>query len=89
MNPVNGFQKERIALSWLRTQIILFGISIVMFRFALAHTSPTTYVTSILAMLVACACTLSRSNPIKFNVSTIIFLLALVYVWTTRSKVIS
>ncbi|WP_459682432.1 DUF202 domain-containing protein [Vibrio comitans] len=89
MNPANGLQKERTALSWLRTQVVLFGIGIVLFRLALAHTSPVIYVASILAVLVACVCTLSRSHLTKFIVSTTIFLLALAYLWTMLSKVIS
>ncbi|QIA65461.1 DUF202 domain-containing protein [Vibrio astriarenae] len=89
MNQVNGLQKERTALSWLRTQLVLFGIGIVLFRFALAHPNLIICVTSIFAMLLACACTLWRTDLAKLFVSTIIFLLALAYVWTMLGKVIS
>ncbi|WP_394243881.1 DUF202 domain-containing protein [Vibrio astriarenae] len=89
MNPVNGLQKERTALSWLRTQLVLFGIGIVLFRFALAHPSPIIFGTSIFAMLIACACTLWRSDLTKLLVSIIICLLASTYIWTMLGTVIS
>ncbi|QIA65627.1 DUF202 domain-containing protein [Vibrio astriarenae] len=86
MNQVKGLQKERTALSWLRTQLVLFGIGIILFRFSMSHANPIIFVASIFAMLVACSCTLSRSKYIKLIVSTVIFLLASTYILQMTSQ---
>lgn len=89
MNKDNGLQRERTALSWLRTQLVLFGIGIVLFRYALFHEQPAIYITSVIAILIAFSCSLFSSHRIKLIVSTIIFLLAFTYLGTMLDKVIS
>ncbi|WP_112479733.1 DUF202 domain-containing protein [Vibrio variabilis] len=87
MSTVNGLQLERTVLSWLRTQLVLFAIGVVLIKVSITQDTTLIYLCGATAMLVAVMCSLSHGKAIKFFTSIIIMLLAAAYALTMLSEV--
>lgn len=87
MTTVKGLQLERTALSWLRTQLVMFAIGVVLLKVSMPEHAALPYLTGAIAMLVAIVCSLSHGRIIKFFTSIIIVLIAVTYALTMLSEV--
>ncbi|MFB9143517.1 DUF202 domain-containing protein [Vibrio artabrorum] len=87
MSAVKGLQFERTALSWLRTQLVLFAIGVVLLKVSITQDATLTYLCGATAMLVAIMCSFSHARIIKFLTSIIIMLIAVTYALTMLSDV--
>lgn len=87
MSTVNGLQLERTVLSWLRTQLALFAIGVILIKVSITQDTTLIYLCGATAMLVAVMCSLSHGKVIKFFTSIIIMLIAAAYTLTMLSDV--
>ncbi|WP_406707706.1 DUF202 domain-containing protein [Vibrio methylphosphonaticus] len=87
MNTVKGLQLERTVLSWLRTQLVLFTIGVVLLKVSIAQDATLTYLCGATAMLVSIICSFSHARIIKLFTSIIIMLIAVTYALTMLSDV--
>ncbi|CAH0528799.1 DUF202 domain-containing protein [Vibrio hippocampi] len=86
MSAVKGLQLERTALSWLRTQLVLFAIGVVLLKVSVSDSATLPYLCGAAAMLVAIVCSLSHARIIKLFTSIIIVLIAVTYALTMLSE---
>ncbi|MDG3086449.1 DUF202 domain-containing protein [Vibrio hannami] len=87
MSTVNGLQLERTVLAWLRTQLVLFSIGVVLVKVSITQDASLTYLCGATAMVVAIMCTLSHARMIKLFTSIIIMLIAVTYALNMLSDV--